>query len=346
MGKKIFLTGGSGFVGGALCHELVAAGHHVTVLVRAGSQREGLPKGVDFAVGDLRQADSLAEALAPIEIILHVAGVVSARTEAEYMAGNAVGTANLLAAAKKSAKNLERFVLVSSLAAAGPSRPDRAREEGDSNAPVSAYGRSKLAGELELQKSGLPGVIIRPPAVYGPRDKGVYEFFKVVASGWHPLLGGGKNRRYSFVHVDDLVKGIMAAAFTPKITPIAPVVSRESLADFDRDQAKPEIFYISGDEEYGWNQTMQLLAEALAVKTKKVPLPVAALALAAIGGSAWGKISRKDTKLNWDKFQELKAPSWTCKNEKAKKILGFSPEWSLRDGFIQTAQWYREQGWL
>ena len=210
---RVLVTGASGFVGSTLCDELTKQGHEVAVLMRKTSSKAHLSHAKVIPVfGDLRDAASLADAVAGAEIIFHVAGVVSAKNREEFFDSNATGTKNLGLAARGST-SFRRFVYVSSLAAGGPGEN---RVESDEPTPISYYGESKLAGEQILRELKIPSVVIRPPAVYGPRDKGVLTFFQLVNRGILPVLGLDKKnpRRYSFVHVDDLVQGILAAAFS------------------------------------------------------------------------------------------------------------------------------------
>jgi nucleoside-diphosphate-sugar epimerase len=226
---------------------------------------------------------------------------------------------------------LKRFVFVSSLAAAGPSRPDRPRVESDVSAPVSDYGASKLAAEEEVlsRKKDFPVTIVRPPAVYGPRDKGVFTFFQAIRTGVLPLLGMDRTdpRRYSFVHVDDLVQGLCLAGF----------------AENDR---SGEVYYISGEGEYSWPSAMSLMAAGMQRKTIPVRLPLTVMKGAAAACSAYSFAFGKVLPFSLDKIKEIQAPAWTCASHKAKNELGFRPYWELEKGFQQTAAWYKENGWL
>lgn len=326
---KALVTGGSGFVGSTLCDELQKRGIETKVLVR--KNLGNLAKGkFTPVVGDLRNPDSLERAVQGVDTIFHVAGVVAAKSREDFFSANADGTANLIEAAKKYGKEVKRFVCVSSLAAAGPSIPAKPRFEGEENRPVSLYGESKLAGEAEALKGAgnFEVVIVRPPAVYGPRDKGVFTFFQMIQKGILPILGTEKPdpHRYSFIHVDDLVQGI-ALAGTEKVK-------------------SGEIFYLAGDGEYSWEAAMRLIAEGLGKKTFDLRLPIPVLTGAAAICTGITKISGNVLPFSLDKIKEIKAPAWTCSNEKAKKNLNFMPYWDLPRGLAQTGKWYRENGWL
>ena len=328
---KVLVTGASGFVGSTLCEELLKRGVETHALMRKTSSSANLGEAKVIPVsGDLRDAESLKAAVADVDVIYHVAGVVAARSQADFFAANAEGTRNLLQAARARGKKLQRFVYVSSLAAAGPSRPDRPNLESDPTHPVSDYGLSKLGGEKAVHEfqSSFPVSIVRPPAVYGPRDKGVFTFFQAVSRGVLPLLGmqNPDPRRYSFVHVDDLVQGIVKAG--------------ESSA------RSGEAFYISGDGEFSWEEAMRLIARGLERQTRTVRLPITVMKGAAAVCSAYTKAFGKVLPFSLDKVKEIEAAAWTCSNAKAKEQLGFTPYWNLERGLAHTARWYKENGWL
>ena len=180
---KILVTGASGFIGSALVQALVHAGHDVSALLRRKSSVENL-KGVAFTriTGDLSDQESLVRACEGVDAVFHLAGMTAAKNRAEFFTFNAEGTRNLAHAAVQS-KTLRRFIAVSSLAASGPSQGLCPKTEGDPDHPVSHYGESKLRGELYLEelKGQLPYIIIRPPMVYGPRDKNVFLIFKTIS---------------------------------------------------------------------------------------------------------------------------------------------------------------------
>lgn len=331
---KALVTGATGFVGSTLCEELERRGIEVVALARKTSSMANLAAAkVRQVQGDLRDADSLKRALAaePVDYVFHVAGVVAAKNRDGFFAANAVGTKNLMEALRSARGSVKRVVYVSSLAAAGPSSPLRPNEESDACAPVSYYGESKLAGEREaLACAGeVPVVVVRPPAVYGPRDKGVYTFFQAIQSGVLPLLGmqSPDPRRYSFIHVDDLVKGIVLAGTREGVT-------------------SGEVFYLTGDGVFSWEQAMRLMAKGMEKKCVPVRLPITVMKGAAAVCSAYGMAFNKVLPFSLDKVKEIEAPAWTCSGEKAKRVLGFEPYWKLEDGLAMTAKWYRENGWL
>ena len=326
---KIFLSGGSGFVGSTLAKALAREGHKLRLLMRKTSSAKNLA-GVDYevAAGDLHNIESLREAVKNVDVIYHVAGQIAACKSEDFFRHNVEGTENLIRVAQ-SVPHLHRFVYLSSLAAAGPAAEGRAHCEEISPKPVSAYGQSKLAGEEMLRNSGLPSVIVRPPIVYGPYDRGMLSFFKIVNLGIHPALGLGKvDRRYSFIHVDDLVEILVRLGIS------------------QRQMSPAELFYAAGEGEYTWDETMRFIAAGLNKKTWKLPIPIAVLKLVGKLNSAFGRIAGVNPPLNHDKIKEIEACYWTCSNRKIKEILDFKPRWDLPQGLSETAKWYATHSWL
>ncbi|MCO5142800.1 MAG: NAD-dependent epimerase/dehydratase family protein [Oligoflexia bacterium] len=326
---KVLVTGATGFVGSHLADELFRQGHEVSILVRSTSSLLNIENAekMERILGSLSDLNSLKEAVKGKDVVFHLAGVVSAKNREEYFTANVDGLKKLLDVCKTENPSV-KFILVSSLAAAGPSTKDQPRKENEASSPVSFYGESKLAGEsLALQEvERMKLAIIRPPAVYGPKDTGVFSFFQIINKGVMPLIG--KDKKYSFVHVDDLVSGLILL-----------MNKMDTLSS-------GEVFYLSEEKTYQWEEAMQLIARSLEKKVIRFNLPIFALYFAGFLGTLASKASKKAPPLTLDKVKEITAPSWTCSNQKAKKILGYEPRWSLSNGFEQTAAWYRENGWL
>jgi nucleoside-diphosphate-sugar epimerase len=336
---KALVTGASGFIGSTLIEELNTLGMDVFALMRKSSSPANLEHARFQRVeGDLRDPNSLREAVRGMDYVFHLAGMVSARNREEFFENNAAGTRRLAEAVAQQVRNdgraISRFVLVSSLAAGGPADSREPRTEEQEDHPVSAYGESKLHAERELLKFRelYPVAIIRPPIVYGPRDKGVFTMIQTVAKNVIPLPGAASpdgQKYYSHIHVRDLVRGIIQAGMAP----LEKVPSGE-------------IFYLSGDDVVTYRELMLTIAEKLGKNPIQFRVPRLALRLAAASLSALGRVTNKTFPLNLDKLNEVLPDYWICSNQKAKSKLGFAPEFDLSTGMANAIEWYKENRWI
>jgi dihydroflavonol-4-reductase len=333
---RALVTGASGFIGSTLIEELGTLGFEVDALMRKTSSAANL-EGLKFrrVEGDLSDEQSLRTAVRDVDYIFHLAGVTVAPNRAGYFAHNAHGTERLARIAAEERPGLQRFVYVSSLAASGPALSREPLTEQNLEKPVSAYGESKLEGERALLrfKSVYPISIIRPPMVYGPKDKAVFVMIQPVARNLMPLLRGsteGGHKYYSSIHVRDLCRGIVQSA----LAPAAKVPSGE-------------VFFLTGDHIHTYMDIMNTIAECLGRDPLRIRVPKFAVKLAATALSGLGSLTRRTFPLNLDKLNEVLPDYWICSNQKAKDMLGFAPEYDLASGGMShTIEWYRKQKWL
>jgi nucleoside-diphosphate-sugar epimerase len=322
---KALITGGTGFIGSHLVEFLLARpGTRVVALVRDPSRLKWL-KGLEVEClrGDLLTIPTLPP---DVDTVFHLAGATKASKSGDYYTVNRVGTASLfktLAAAGVGA----RVVLLSSLAAAGPSAPGRPLREADPPRPVSEYGKSKLEGEREALrfKDRFRVVILRVGAVYGPRDEDFLQYFKIVKRGILPRLGATAPP-VSLCYVADLVRALRLAA--------------------EADVATGDVFNIAAPRPATWDEIGRTAARALgrSVRSVRVPKPLA-------WGAAWtahlaGRLTGKPGILSLDKYREMTQAGWVQDVDKAGAKLGFRAAIGLEDGIRDTIDWYREQGRL
>lgn len=338
--NPVLVTGATGFIGGRLVRRLRERNCRVSCVIRASSQSDGLRSlGAQLIRGNVTDFASVERALieSQARIVFHVAGLVKAQRwgtgKDSFTRVNAEGV-EIVAAACARQRDRPVLVVVSSLAAAGPN--DQLRLESDGPVPVSSYGRSKLAGELAAARYAevVPITIVRPPIVFGPGDRGVFEMFRPIA-GWglHIVPGRGK-RRYSLIHVDDLVEGLLLAA-----------EKGERL----RADASPGhgIYFMAGEQHPTYAQLGRAIAVALGQKAPIVmPLPRPFVRLIGIGEDVMARVSCKPRWVSSDKITEALAGSWACSSAKARTQLGWSPAATLADRLRETAEWYRQAGWL
>lgn len=337
----MLVTGAGGFIGRRLVRRLVELCCPATCLVRVGSRIDELQaSGVPLVTGDVTDRESVAKALEQSRAgtVFHLAGLVRALHGCELMRVNADGV-DAVAAACAGRARPPVLVVVSSLAASGPCDVSRPHVEGDAPAPVSSYGRSKLAGEQAAQHhaDAVPITIVRPPIVFGPGDRGMLDMFRSIARRRLHVVPGRGDQRLSLVHVDDLVEGLLLAAATgerlPKVSPPAPTGKG--------------IYFIAGDEQPTHMQLGAAIAAALDGGSPTiVQLPRLAMKMVGMCGDMTARLRRRPVWLSSDKIAEALAGSWTCSSTKAHEQLGWCGTAPLTDRLRETAQWYRQAGWL
>jgi dihydroflavonol-4-reductase len=322
-GKVLALvTGASGFVGGHLVEELASSGASVRCLVRSGSDRQWLAAGVDIAVGSMDDEQSLARAVDGADVVYHLAAQTSAVRDSDYDRVNYGGVVKLLAAMAKHARR-SRLVFCSSLAVGGPARAGRPLTEADPPAPIGPYGVSKARAEVAVAASGVESVIVRPPAVYGPRDRDVLTVFRLAARGL-VLRTGPRGQQLALIHVRDLVRGLIAAGRT-----------REASG----------VFYVNG-ANHGWEAITAAIAAAVGRRPHVIGLPGAAVMAAGVVVRQWARWSGTRPSITPERALDLAQPSWTCDDSRARAELGYSPTVQMEIGIRETADWYRSAGWL
>ncbi len=322
------VTGSTGFIGSHLVEELIQLGYKVRCLKRTATKVEyigNLP--VDFVDADYGDMNSLCSAVDGVDYIYHIGGVTKSKNKEGYYKGNYESTKNLLAAAKKQNPHIKRFVLASSLTAVGPGSGTKPVDETTPYHPVTTYGRSKMEAEKECltMASEIPITIIRPPAVYGPRDKDIYAFFKSVNGHIIPLSGFGR-KMLSFVHAYDLVDGMIAAAQHPK--------------------AAGQVYFISNEEKYEWEEFGRISKRLLDKWAVAVRIPHFALYTVAAVSQTVARLQGKAALINIEKAKDGVQENWLCSPRKAYNELGFKTKLSLEDGIANTIEWYRTNGWL
>ncbi|HVB97364.1 MAG TPA: NAD-dependent epimerase/dehydratase family protein [Chloroflexota bacterium] len=326
-GQTCLVTGASGFLGGYVVERLVDAGASVRCLVRGTSRRTFLPNsGVQFCQGDVTNPVSLPDALTDVDFVFHVAGLIKAQQVTDYFRVNYLGTVNLLEVCRKVAPRVRRVVVVSSLAAAGPSFPGHPLDEYSLCHPATPYGKSKWQEEQAAIafSDRMPITIVRPPTIYGPRDRETLAIFRLVAFGISPRLP--VEGEISMVHASDLVDGIMLAATHP--------------------EAVGRTFFLANDEAPSLSDLLGIIGTVLGRRGVEVSVPAWALRIA--GRTAEAVRATTGLPIIFDRWkaEEVVGGYWACSNARARRQLGFTPRIPLRDGLAETAQWYRAMGWL
>jgi dihydroflavonol-4-reductase len=325
---KALVTGGTGFIGSHLVEALLKKGIQVRCLLRKTSDLKWL-KGLPIEVhwGDCNDKNSLREAVEGVEQVFHLAGVTKAVHEKTYFEVNAFGTENLIHACLENNPRIQKFIYLSSQAAAGPCRNGNKKKESDQCKPVSPYGQSKQMGEelAMAHAQELPLLILRPSAVYGPRERDIYTFFKLLSKRIKPCLPS-KDQHISLCYVEDIIQAILLAAQVKG--------------------SSGEIFFLSDGQDYRLEEIGDVFAQAMGVNAFCIRVPEWMIIGMASFSEYLSKLSGKPPLLNKGKVEEILQRNWVCDITKAKTALGFEPHISLAQGAKLTFEWYKKENWL
>ncbi len=325
---NVLITGANGFVGSHLTEALLARGYRLRCMVRRSSNLtyiEHLP--VEWAYADVRDPESLRQACQGVDVICHCAALTRAPDKATFLHVNTEGTTALAQACLEANPDLHRFLFVSSQAAAGPSSgPDDYLDEAHPPHPITWYGQSKWAAEQALQKMSdrLPVTIVRPAAVFGPRDRDFFAYFDLVKRGLSLQLGR-QERKISLIYVRDLVELILPA--------------------LESEGAVGQTYFGCGPA-YRYADLSAAIARALDKRPLRLTLPEAVLTPIALGSKVQGRLTGKSPLLNDQRVLDLRQRYWLCSGQKAQRELGWVPRYDLETAVRETADWYRHNNWL
>ncbi|MFK7932801.1 MAG: NAD-dependent epimerase/dehydratase family protein [Saprospiraceae bacterium] len=329
--KKILITGASGFIGSTLVEEaLKHEDWDVHAGVRTTSSRKYLTdQRIRFFEMNFSDVAELTEKLqaARFDYIIHNAGATAVPKKADYFRINTDYVKNLVQAQQATSQTLEKFVFMSSLAAYGPADnfPNQKVEARYKPQPIDTYGESKLAAEQFLQsQTNLPHLIFRPTAVFGPRDKDIFQFFEIINRGLEAYIGT-QEQRATFIYVKDLVRLVIAAT---------------------RSEVQQKSYFVADGNIY---QTEDLGKHAKALlnkKTFKLKIPTGVVRVIAALLETGGKLTNTYPALNKEKVKILSAASWHCDVEPLHRDFNFQPQYNLETGLQETLKWYKENNWL
>jgi nucleoside-diphosphate-sugar epimerase len=316
------VTGGTGFIGSHLVERLASQGEPVRALVRKATRFGN--KSIEIVRGNLATGEGLPDALKNVDTVFHLAGVTKALSIADYYTGNVRATENLARAIAATGRPI-RTVHVSSLAVMGPGPDLTPLAEDAEPHPLTHYGKSKLEGERVIRAILPDAVIVRPPAVYGPRDTDVFEVLKSIDRGMVMEIAGGE-RWFSAIYVSDLVDGIVAAARAPRAT--------------DR------TYFLARQEIVSWSELIGLASRIMGRKPRIVRVPPSVAYAIGYGAELWSRLTRKPGIVSRDKVTEMQGRYWICDTSRAKAEIGFEAPTDIETGLAITLAWYREAGWL
>lgn len=329
---KILITGASGFIGSFIAEEALKRNMEVWVAVRATSSRGYLTdERLHFIQLDLSDKEQIKEQLASytFDYIVHAAGVTKCLHQDDFFKVNTRGTKNLVNAIRELQMPIKKFVDISSLSVYGPiheEQPYQDIKEEDTPAPNTAYGKSKWAAEQYLDSlTDFPYVILRPTGVYGPRERDYFMMAKSIKSHVDFAVGY-KQQDITFVFVLDVVQAVFLAL------------------EKGRPRSK---YFLSDGEVYSSRAFSDLIQRELGNPwLLRIKAPIWLLRVITYCGEWVGLLSGKVTALNNDKYHILCQRNWRCDISKARKELGYNPQYKLDEGVKISIQWYKDNGWL
>ncbi|MEX0680233.1 MAG: NAD(P)-dependent oxidoreductase [Balneolales bacterium] len=322
---KAFVTGGTGFIGSHLVDALLKKpNNEIRCLIRSNDKWLH-DKDIVKVKGTLQDLAALQRGIENTDTIFHIAGLVKAPDQKTFDRTNVEATENILRLAMK--QNVPKLVVLSSLAACGPSF-NRPLNEEDPLMPITRYGVSKKKMEEMIARVAddrISVTIVRPPAVYGPREDQIFTVFQMASCRFFPIFGDGAKTRVSLIHVRDLIDGILLASAEKK-----PGV---------------ETYFISSEDTYTWNEISRATEQIFGKKLYGIHIrPLLIESIGFLMEKIASLIGRYPV-INRDKAKEL-GMQWTCSVNKARNRLGFRQKTDLKSGLNDTILWYKRHHWL
>jgi dihydroflavonol-4-reductase len=323
---RVLVTGAAGFTGNHLARTLAARGHQVRAFQRDATRKPDMP-GIEPFAGDLRDRQSIASAVAGIEVVYHIAAIYrqAGVPEDAYRAINAAAVGHIVEAA--AAAGVRRVVHCSTVGVHG----DIEHPPADEDAPLTPgdiYQRTKLEGEEIAReagaRSGIEVVVARPSGIYGPGDRRLLKLFRGVARRRWITLGRGRIY-YHLTYIDDLVEGFRLCGEHPA--------------------AANRTYILAGGEVTTLNELVAVIARVVGVPRPRIHLPVLPFWLAGAACEAvcapFG-VEPPIYRRRVDFFTKSRA----FDIGRARREIGYAPQVGLRDGVTRTIEWYRAHGWL
>ncbi|MDR1522890.1 MAG: NAD-dependent epimerase/dehydratase family protein [Endomicrobium sp.] len=324
---KVLVTGSNGFVGSHIVEALIEAKYKVSCLVRETSNLKWIKHlPLEYLYGNLNNKNFLDVLVKDFDVIVHCAGIVRAFSKEEYFRVNVENTKILCRAILENKPTLKKFIFISSQAAQGPSDLNSLRTVTDKESPVSDYGRSKLAAEIEIKhilSDKIPYTIFRPAAVYGPRDKDIFIFFNLVNKHLRPTTI--KKRFLQLVYVKDVANGIVKS--------------------IENGKSDNNIYYLANSTKYTWDDIGKIISNSVGVKTIPIIIPDFVFDVVGFIAKLLSYITGKPLVLNEQKIAEMLCDNWSCDTKPVEKDLKLSFT-SLEVASKITYNWYLKKGFF
>jgi nucleoside-diphosphate-sugar epimerase len=326
--REILVTGANGFIGSHICEALLGEGYGVRALIRKTSDISYI-KNLDLkkVFGDLTNPGSLREAVSGVDGIVNTAGLTKAIDADMFDAVNVAGTENILRACAVENPRLGKFIQISSAAASGPAKSFSPVGEDAPARPLTRYGKSKLEGEkiVMIHRDKFPAVILRPLAVYGPRDKEMFSFFRIIKYGLKPTFGSGECYT-NFTYAKDLAAAVIRA--------------------LKKQVASGSVYFVAEKISYSYSEAGDIISEAIGRRALDIHIPSTVLRMAGMINETVAKLRNKPSIFTAEKAREISQRFWLVDVSKIEKEMNFTCPTSFKDGVGETVDWYRRHSWL
>lgn len=305
----VAVTGATGFLGRHMISCLQEAGHHVKALTRR-LQTGHVGSQVTWITGDLNTPEALDALVNGADVVVHAAGAIKALSRAGFFQVNRDGTRAVAEAAQR--RGVEKFVLVSSLAAREPA--------------LSPYAASKRAGELVLDEydKAFDAVILRPPAIYGPGDQETARLFQMAVNGF-VAVPRDPTMRVSMIHVRDVATAVLACCGTRQVGGVP----------FEIDDGS--------EKGHAWDDLAAAAGASVGRSVKIIRVPDMCLWVGGFCGTIKGLTTRSPAMLTLAKVPELLHSDWVAAGPVP---VGWVPKYTLKTGFEDAVHWYSSQNVL
>ncbi|MDR1928657.1 MAG: SDR family NAD(P)-dependent oxidoreductase [Endomicrobium sp.] len=327
--SRILITGANGFIGSHIVETLIAMkNHHIICVVRKTSNLKWIKKlSVEYRYGDLVDKNFLNTIVENVDIIIHCAGIIRAVNKNEYFKINSKVTKNLCTAILKKNHNLKKMIFISSQASMGPTMmTSNIKKMYDTCNPISSYGLSKFIAESEIKETlynKVPYTILRPAAVYGPRDKDIFILFNLIHKHLKPITI--TKRLLQLVYVKDVANSVAAC--------------------LENKKTDNNVYYLANSEIYTWEDIGNVIASSVGIKTIPLPIPNFILKFVGLAYELFSYISKKPVILNSQKIDELLQKYWIADTDPAKNDLNVKFT-SLEVASKITYNWYLLNGFF